>query len=669
MARGRRGIHWELTVPGIVASAVLAAVGFWLGEMGCMYCTIAMAATMTYGAAPAPDLGPWLMEQLYAPRFGLNLDPWPMLCGAALGALFMWQGLRTMRWDDLEISPDEQYGTAELASAKDWAGYAHVADKVKVAGKREAWPKPDWCEELRDDNMWLAEDARLAISDNPDRAWKPANHHVLMVAGSGAGKTFNYITTNVMQCNASYMFTDPKGELLARFGRFLEQHGYVVKVLDIRPIEENIRNSNAYNPLHYCRTNTQVDDFINRLMASTTSPESKGAGGNQEFFENMERLTYGCIWKMELAWWGQENEEYYNVPSCYEWLKLLRSAGDGAEEMTQLERVFKMTREEDGIEGYIEMVRRRHPECASEAELQDLPEWEAVNALEGVQSAVGSPEEFAGVVSSCYNRLRPFMNAAVRSLFADHDDMELGLVGKRKTAVFVLTADGGGPYDFIASLLTSQLFSINALVADNSPAGHLDIPVICYLDEVANIGEIPHLDQLFNTLRSRWINLVAITQYTDQLKPQYKEAARGIMAAAAIFLYFGAGDYKSCEEISKMLGKKTVHHTERSYTRSNTGSSVTESEKFSEKALYTADELYNIAGDRDKVLVHIANDRWHEGRKPNPMEHPRWAEVQEAHIDDVAAWLAGKRAEEEGALEDEHGALGGAQGRIIYERV
>lgn len=631
MSRGTSHVRYRLGLAGAVAAIVLGLGAFWLGNLGAQCVMELMSPATGVVSGPMGLLAP----RLASPLLGISADPWPLASGTLLALVVSVRAILASRVDDLEISADEQHGTQSLAKPRDWRRYAHVADSVRVGGRRVGWGRPPWCERLDDDNLLLADSARLALSDHPDRRWRPPNHHCFVIAGSGSGKTYNFVTSNALQLNASYVFTDPKGELFSRFARLLERHGYEVRLLDLRPDEGGIRASNGYNPLHYCRTCTAIDDVVERLVQATSSPEASGSA-NQEWFTNMEKLAYGSIWKMEYFWFAAHGDEGdYNIPSVYDWLQRLRMDGDA---QSELDLAFFAKREEHGFSGYEEWVRMSHP-TLSERDLSNLPEWEPINNYRGFTAMAGSPETLASVLASCYNRLRPIMNSAMREVLTRTDELELDQLGTRRQAIFMLTADSGGPYDFLASMLTSQLFAVNARVADDSPGHHLPIPVVCYLDEIANIGRLPNLDKLFATLRSRWINLVAITQYSGQLKVAYKEGARGIMANSSVLVYLGAGDLETCEQISKMLGTRTVHYTDRSVSRSATGTSVSESVRWVEQPIYSAAELFNVTRDSNRCLVHLMNDRWLEGAKPDPRAHPRWTELQEAgEVTDFVAW-------------------------------
>lgn len=612
--------------PALVAASLASAVV--LAALANLACQWVLAMVARPGASQ--DLLPFVAARLHAPMLGLSAEALPLASSAAAVALVLREAERLSARDDHEIAADESEGDQRVRDEASWRPYAHASDSARVGGRRVLWERPAWCERLEDDNLLLTEHARLALSANPDRRWSPPNRHCFVLAGSGAGKTFNFVTSNVLQCNASYLFTDPKGELLSRFGGFLVAHGYEVRLIDLRPDERSILGSCRWNPLHYCQTSTQVDDFVARLVAATESTESKSA--NSDWFTNMEKLAYGALFKMELFWFARNGHpEDYNVPSVYDWLGMLRTTG-GAQ--SQLNSVFFGK----GCLSYERFVRESHPGLSDE-ELRRLPEWEAIADFQGFMSDADSPETAASVLASCFNRLHPFMNHAVREVMGGVDEMDLDQLGTRKQAVFMLTADYGGPYDFLAAILTSQVFSINSRIADDSPGHHLPVPVVCYLDEIANIGRLPNLDKLFATLRSRWISLVAITQYTDQLQAAYREGARGIMANCSVIEYLGAGDLKTCEEVSKMLGDTTAHYVDRSWSHSATGGSVTESVRHVRKALYTPQQLFNVSNDPNRCLVHIQGGGWVEGRKPDPTAHPRWHEIGGPHeVTDLVAF-------------------------------
>lgn len=613
--------------------ALMGLVGFWAGDVLCGYASVALpglSSAFDGGSAPV-DL--WAYVTSGEGPLGLSFERLQLLCGVAAAALVVLAASLGGPRDDHMIRPEEQTGSNRLGGPADYAKYEH--------GKSTpSWPKPAWCETLADDNILISGNCRVALSDNPDRNCRPSNRHTFVMAGSGAGKTYNYVTSNVLQLNASYVFSDPKRELFARFANLLVAHGYVVKVIDLTD-DASMRASDHYDPFRYAKDMTEVEAIAETFIKNTTTSEASSSG-NSEFFENMEKMGYCAIYGLELFYFaGQGSKEDFTLPSALDFVALLKAEGDAAE--SALDRIFYGTEQTNGVAGYRQFLDEQVlPRYASEQDMRArAPEWQPMAAYEGLKSASGSPEEMAGVVSSMYNRLRPFMNPTLRQMTSD-DTLELDRLGKRKTAIFLCIPDTGGPYDFLAAMVASQVFRVNVRVADADVEHrhHLPIPVICYFDELANIGRIPRLGELFNTLRSRWINLVAITQYSDQLKVAYKEAARSVEAACSLFVYLGCGDYETCERLSKMIGEKTVRYEETSVSRSQSGSSTSVSSRWIKVPILSASELYTAGLDKDESLVKVAQDVWVRDSKPDPQRHPRWRELQEAGETDLATFRA-----------------------------
>lgn len=659
----------DVSPVGIAITSVVAILAAWVINV-LVHWSLESWGLWTDGPVfAASQVSDAYLSALASPYLGFSLNPWCVASSALIALLVFRAYLSASRFSDLDVSGYEQGETQVLAKPGDWDCYTHVSEWARVNGKKTPWPKPEWCEKIEDDNIIVSSSTKIGFSDNPDFNHNPKNRHMFVVAGSGSGKTYNFVTSNVLQLNASYVFTDPKGELFNRFAMFLQAHGYVVRSLDLRPDEERLKAGFHYNPLAYCKDGTQVNDFVDKFVAATSS-SSVGGSSNEDYFVNMEKLFYAGILKMELFWFAKQgNTDDFNLPSIYDWLQTLNL--DGNDTQSILELVFFATTEKDGFGGYEEFVRKSHPGLGEDA-YKELAEWEPIVNFKAFISMAKSPETVASVVSSCFNRLRPFMNPAMRSVLMGGDELELEQLGQRKQALFILMSDNKGPYDALASILVSQLFSVNARIADDSPSGHLKIPVICYLDEIANIAKLPNLAELFATLRSRWINLVAITQYLGQLKATYKDAAEGIEANCAIFLYLGGGNMETCKQLSERIGKHSVKYLARSTSRSNSGYSVSEGEHFASKDLISASELYNLSDDdqrggKNQCLVHLGFDRWLLDEKPDPKAHPRFKELNERDfVLDVDEWIASERKRRDEAASAARQDHVGADGRMHY---
>lgn len=657
--------------PSTAVTAVLAGLGLWAGNVGCQW-ALAFDAWMRpagsiYAAGALPDgLEPlaFVSSALAAAPLGISAAPAPIAAGA-LAALIAATAYRdSVGRRSRRIAPHEQTGKNGLAAPEDYAPLAH--DKAT-----DAWPVPAWCAEAADDNIVLSQNARVAYADAPDAAkvkGLPKNRHVFVMAGSGAGKTFNFLTTNAMQCNSSMVFSDPKGELFRRLARFLCSQGYVVRVVDLHT-ELSILLSDGFDPFAYCKDMTAIAATVDVLIANTSSPESSGAQ-NQKFFEDMERAGYKAIFGLMKFWFADNGRpEDFTMPAILDYLPLLAN-DDGA--APKLDLVFFGTREKDGFDGYMQyLIDNVLPRYGGdEARMRaEAPEYEPITHYRTVRSAFGSPEEMAGVLSSMNNRMQPFANPALRKLFSKGDELEIDQLGRRKQALFLCIDDTGGPYDFVASLIVSTLFKVLTRQADESASGHLDVPVTCYLDELANIGRLPRLGMGFNTFRSRWLNLVAITQYSDQLKVTYKDEARSILAAAMIEVYLGAGDWETCELMSKRIGERTVRYEERSRTRSSTGGSTTVAERWVKVPIVSPQELNTIGLDADQCLVKTSSHQWLLDVKPDPRSHPRWDELVRAGPAMLADWARERDAERAAASrrrarEKARGRVDGAGGRV-----
>lgn len=223
----------------------------------------------------------------------------------------------------------------------------------------------------------------------------------------------------------------------------------------------------------------------------------------------------------------------------------------------------------------------------------------------------------ASVIVSCFVRLDAFSKAAVRHLFSQ-DTLELEKLGEEKTAIFIITKDTGSPYDFAAAMLLYQLFDINIALADAQPSGHVKIPILCYLDELANVGKIPNLEKLFATARSRWINLIAIVQDQGQLENVYGKTAQSIISNCATMVYLGASDEKSAEWLSKQMGNTTRAVTEWSRSYSATGGSTSKSTHYIQVPLMSAAEILNVGLDPDECLTKHKQARWLKDKNLTP---------------------------------------------------
>lgn len=643
MAAGKGGssaLFWAMV-------AALAGVAFCLGDVFAQWAM----AFMDDAAGSSGLFETWLAAREAYPPLGLCLEGNALYGGLAAAAATL---LAAMASHDSQsanlVDAASVHGGARFATAAEMALYAHEGERGRepVATRRGGlryrkidWRRPEWCDDVRDDNYVLSRNARISISENPDRIHE-RNKHVFVMAGSGAGKTYNFVQSNVLNMGSSMVFTDPKGEILARNGNFLASHGYNIKVVNVKD-EESFRASNHYNPYHYAKNSTDLAQIIELLMKNT-SGEGGSDSKNSGYFEKAERQLYQALsGYLFYLYRGQERTdgqqgELCTLPYIIDQLTMLKAERDarGNPQDSMLDMAFFATTEEDGYQGFKERFIARY---GSEREARQHDEWTAITNYEGFKTTADAPETIASIISSCFVRLAPFTIKSVSSMFA-YDDLELETVGSERTALFIVTSAMSGTYDFIAAMLLYQLFDVLTRVAESLPGRHLPIPVVCYLDEVANIGKIPNLARNVAFLRSYWVNLVIIVQSENDLERAYsKEEARSIRNNCAITVYLGRNDIESCEKLSKEIGDTTKAYESWSSSDSSTGRSVSKSLQYVKEPLMSADDIAN-GMDGSKCLVHIVQEHWFLDEKANPREHRRWGELAATEPFDLQRWAA-----------------------------
>lgn len=644
--------------------------GFWLGDVGYQFATeyAPQLFSLDGKALSFAFLGEFFTSVMTRNTLGISLEMPAIISGVVAALVIVGTAAYTITSENRYKDPTEAYGTARWATVEERAQYAHITDTATIRyslldfahdklgyrgdtkdfrkkdgtvlsrllskiswNKKVPWPKPDYCETIEDDNIILSKHSRIAFSDSPDRLHSPANRHIYLIAGSGSGKTFRFVKTNLMQLNASFAFTDPKGELYRDTAKFLTNNGYDVRVVDLRD-EKGLMNGDRINPFANAENMTDIDDIVSMFIKTTSDPKSN----DQQFFKDMEKAVYSAVagalhFLGDMLYKNTGDPAYLNMctfPAILDHVIELKT--DGYDKCA-LEIFFDGTTAEDGFYGYRQRILELHGN--NEEEARNSPEWAPLISWDSYRSSGDSPETRASIEASCNARLNLFGRAAVRKLFSE-DTLNLEQIGKKKMAFFFIINEQGGPYDFAAAIALSQLFSVNSNIAKHSESGHLDIPVICYLDELANIGQIRNLEKLFAVMRGYWINLVAITQDLSQLKNVYGDFAKSIYSNSATTLYFGGSDHDTAEEISKEIGDETVPVKSESVSRAANGSiSVSESTQYIRARLIEASELRSdrFKGDDmnspGQCVNHLTETYWFLDSKPDPISHKRWKEL------------------------------------------
>lgn len=382
-----------------------------------------------------------------------------------------------------------------------------------------------YCEKRYTQNLLLTQHFRMGLDGYKHKR----NLNVLVVGGSGAGKSRTYAIPNIMQCNCSMVITDPKAELLRKTGGVLERNGYEVRVFDLI----NPETSWCYNPFAYVWDDKDVLKLINNLIRNTTP---KGAQSSDPFWEKSETALLQALMLYLLH---EAPPEEQNFPMIMEMLGSAQVKEDDEDYQSPLDILF-------------ERLEMRDPESI------------AVKQYAIYKQAAGKTAK--SILISCGARLAPFDIAELRELMS-YDELELDLVGDRKTALFVIISDTDDTFNFIVSIMYTQLFNLLCDRADDVYGGRLPIHVRCLLDEFANIGQIPKFEKLIATIRSREISASIILQSKSQLKAIYKDNADTIEGNCDTTLFLGGKEKTTLKEIVEILGKETIDLYNTSDTR------------------------------------------------------------------------------------------------------
>ncbi len=432
----------------------------------------------------------------------------------------------------------EEYGSARWGNAKDIAPY--MDDDFR-------------------NNLLLTQTERITMNSRPMNPKYARNKNVLVIGGSGSGKTRFFVKPNLMQLHSSYVVTDPKGSLLHECGKMLEMSGYRIKTLNTI----NFKKSMKYNPFAYLRSEKDILKLVQTIIANT---KGDGEKAGEDFWIKAERLYYTAL----------IGYIFYETPKEEQNFTTLLAMIDASE-----------VREED--ENFKNAV-----DYMFEALEEKDPDHFAVKQYRKYKLAAGKTAK--SILISCGARLAPFDIKELRDLMSE-DEMELDSLGDRKTALFVIISDTDDTFNFVVSLMYSQMFNLLCDKADDVYGGRLPVHVRCLLDEFANIGLIPKFEKLIATIRSREISACIVLQAQSQLKAIYKDNADTIIGNCDTTLFLGGKENGTLKEISETLGKETIDLFNTSETRSNQKSFGLNYQKTG-KELMTKDELFVMDGSK-----------------------------------------------------------------------
>ena len=455
------------------------------------------------------------------------------------------------------------------------------------------WGKPEdikpYMDENPEQNIILSQTEGLTMNSRPKIPKYARNKNVLVIGGSGSGKTRFFVEPNLMQMHSSYVVTDPKGTILIRLGHMLQKGGYRIKVLNTI----NFKKSMHYNPFVYIHCEKDILKLVNIIIENT---KGEGDKSGEDFWVKSERLLYqayiGYIWY-------EAPEEEKNIITLLEMINASE------------------TREDD--ENFKNAVDLMFEELAEKE-----PDHFAVKQYRKYKLAAGKTAK--SILISCGARLAPFDIAELRELMS-YEELELDTLGDRKTALFIITSDTDSTFDFVTALCCSQMFNILCTKADDEYGGRLPVHVRCLLDEFANI-KIPDMQRLIAVIRSREISAALILQAKSQLKSIYKDNADTIEGNCDTTIFLGGKEGTTLKEISETLGKETIDLFNTSDTRGQSQSYGINYQKTG-KDLMSRDELAVMDGS--KCIVQLRGVRPFLSDKFDITKHKRYRELSEAN--------------------------------------
>ena len=532
------------------------------------YILLGLAATNfgeAWRLAEGKELGDKIMEMMGTVPVAFanplpSLHPLDLLVGVCCGA-----GLRLAVYlrgkNAKKYRHGMEYGSARWGTAKDI----------------EPFMAPKFF-----DNIILTKTERLMMSNRPPDPKNARNKNVLVVGGSGSGKTRFWLKPNLLQCHSSYVVTDPKGSIVVECGNALLKNGYKLKILNTI----NFKKSMHYNPFAYVHSEKDILKLVTTLMTNT---KGEGSGGDP-FWEKSERLLLTAL----IAYLHYEAPvEEQNFATLLEMLNTMQVLEDDEEYQNPVDLLFE------------ELGKKKSNSFA-------------VRQYKLYKLAAGKTAK--SILISCGARLAPFDIQELRDLTM-YDELALDTLGDKKTALFLIMSDTDSTFNFLISMVYTQLFNLLCDKADDVYGGKLPIHVRCLIDECANIGQIPNLEKLVATIRSREISACLVLQARSQLKAIYKDNADTIVGNMDSQIFLGGSEPTTLKDLSEMLGKETIDAFNTSDTRGNSPSYGTTFQKMGHELL-SRDELAVLDGG--KCILQLCGVRPFLSDKYDLTQHPNY---------------------------------------------
>ena len=432
-------------------------------------------------------------------------------------------------------------------------------------------------------NIPMTQTERITMASRPKQPKYARNKNILVIGGSGSGKTRFFCKPSLLQAHSSYVCTDPKGTLLPEIGAFLERKKYRIKCLNLI----NFRKSMKYNPLAYIRSEKDILKLVNALIMNT---KGEGEKSSEDFWVKAERLYYSAL----IGYiWYEATEEEKNFITLLDLINASEAREDDETYQSPVDLLFSQLEERE-------------------------PDHFAVKQYRKFKMAAGKTAK--SILISCGARLAPFDIQEVRDVTA-YDELQLDTLGDKKTALFLIMSDTDATFNFLISMIYTQLFNLLCEKADDVYGGRLPVHVRCLIDEMANIGQIPNLEKLVATIRSREISACLVLQAQSQLKAIYKDNADTIIGNMDSRIFLGGSEPTTLKELNQALGKETIDTYNTSNTRGNSPSYGLNYQKLG-KDLASVDELAVLDGS--KCILQLRGVRPFLSDKYDLTQHPNY---------------------------------------------
>ena len=508
-----------------------------------------------------------------------SLHPFDLLTGAVMAALLR-AAVYLKGKNARKYRKNREYGSARWGTREDIAPYIDPVFQK---------------------NVILTQTERLTMNNRPRDPQTARNKNVLVVGGSGSGKTRFFIKPNLMQCHSSYVVTDPKGSVVVECGRLLQRKGYRIKILNTI----NFRKSHHYNPFAYIHSEKDILKLVSCLMANT---KGEGKSGD-DFWQKAEVLLYTAL--IGFIHYELPPEER-NFATLIEMISSMEVREDNEDFQNNVDLEFE------------ELAKRK-------------PDHFAVRQYAKYKLAAGKTAK--SILISCGARLAVFDIQELRELTA-YDELELDTLGDRKAALFLIMSDTDDSFNFLISMCYTQLFNLLCEKADDVYGGRLPVHVRCLIDECANIGQIPRLEKLIATIRSREISACLVLQAQSQLKAIYKDNADTIVGNCDSMLFLGGKERTTLKELAETLGRETIDTYNTGESRGREVSHSLNYQKLG-KELMTVDELATMSGNKCILQLRgvrpFLSDKYDITRHPN---YPYTADADPKNAFNIEAFLS-----------------------------